>query len=200
MSTAAEAQNEQKKRRFERWRRTLPKHTQYLADLVAERIVPEFEQRGFVWHKQASAGFLYLVHPEPGCWPAVQLRFHPRAHPMAFVDVGCLPAVCRQWNGTEFAAVPRQDAFLVDGLAYFYLSNPGRKANNAFGYRYFSLSPKRRLATEIGAMKSLLPRLFEVFDEKLLLNKERWPEVADLLTLCGDRTDQFDTDPSGWTG
>lgn len=189
--------SEQKKRRFERWRKTLPKRKGYLADLVADHIVPQFEQQGFVWHKKASAGFLFLTRPEPGSWPAVQLRFHKRANPMAFMDVACLPETCRQWNGKAFVPVPREDAFLVDGLAYFFLRNPRYASNNAFGYRYFSAAPRRRLYKEIDAMASVLPRLFDVFDEKLLEHKERWPEVAGLLTLCGDNTDRFDPEQRG---
>ena len=183
--------SEQKKRRFERWRETLPKRKRYLADLVADRIVPQFEQRGFIWHKKASGGFPYLTRPESGCWPAVQLRFHKRSNPLAFMDVACLPETCRQWNGKDFVPVPREDAFLVDGLVYFFLRNPRRSSNSAFGYRYFSLAPNRRLYKDIDAMASVLPRLFDVFDKKLLENKERWPEVADLLALCGDNTSRF---------
>lgn len=190
--------SEQKKRRFERWRTTLPRRTRYLADLVAESIVPQFEQRGFVWHKKATAGFLYLTRKDSGCWPVVQLRFHKRASPMAFMDVGCLPEVCRQWNGKEFVPVPREEAELVDGLAYFFLCNPlrsRRTANADFGYRYFSIAPQRRISREVDAMGSVLPRLFDLFDGKLLEDREHWSEFADLLTLCGDRSDQFTQPP-----
>ena len=58
-----EARNTRKKRRFVRWQRTLPKHTRYLTELVAERLLPQFESRGFIWHDKATAGYLYLVKP-----------------------------------------------------------------------------------------------------------------------------------------
>jgi hypothetical protein len=34
-------------KRFERWRRTLPKNTAYLVSLVVDKVVPLFEARGF---------------------------------------------------------------------------------------------------------------------------------------------------------
>jgi hypothetical protein len=184
--------SEKDKARFERWRRRLPKQARYLADLVAERIVPTFESQGFVWHDKATAGFVYLCRPDPDCWPAVQLRFHKRAKPMVLVDVACLPESCGRWDGQSFAPVPREQAEIVDAPALFYLRNTRKVAPNYFGYSYFSLSPTRHLRKEIETLESLLPRLFTVFEQKLLMNKERWPEVEDFLGLYHDRSEHFD--------
>ena len=96
MSTSSDEVSAAKQRRFERWRRTLPKHTRYLTDLVADRLLPQFESRGFIWHDKATAGFVYLVKPEGNYWPAVQMRFHKRAHPMLLLDVACLPSSWRR--------------------------------------------------------------------------------------------------------
>jgi hypothetical protein len=180
-----------KRARFDRWRQKLPGNTRYLAELVAERILPAFEAQGFVWHDKATAGFLYLVRPEPECWPAVQIRFHPQRSPMTLLDVGCLPESCRKWDGRAFVPVPREAAEIVDGPVLFYLRN--RKfAPNYFGYRFFSVMPKRRIERDIARLEERLPRLFELFDQKLLLQKQRWPELEDLLVLCNDRSEHFD--------
>jgi hypothetical protein len=184
--------SEQKKSSFERWRGKLPGHTRYLADLVAEQIVTAFESQGFVWHDKASSGFVYLVRQDPGSWPAVQIRFHKRAKPMALIDVACLPQSCRRWDGQSFVPVPREQAEIVEAPALFYLRNTRKLAPNHFGYGYFSILPRRHLRKEIGTIESLLPRLFEVFDQKLLENTERWPEFEDLLGLYHDRTEFFD--------
>jgi hypothetical protein len=184
--------SEKKKSAFERWRGKQPGHTRYLADLVAERIVPAFESRGFVWHDKSTGGFVYLVRQDPECWPASQIRFHDRAKPMVLLDVACLPESCRQWDGSRFAPVPREQAEIVDAPALFYLRNRRKLAPNHFGYGYLSLLPRRHLRKEIETMESLLPRLFEVFDRKLLVDKQRWPEFEDLLGLYHDRTEYFE--------
>lgn len=84
-SETVEERNKSKKRRFVRWQRTLPKHTRHLTELVAERLLPQFESRGFIWHDKATAGYLYLVKPGSSCWPAVQMRFEERARPVLFI-------------------------------------------------------------------------------------------------------------------
>lgn len=185
--------NNKKKRRFERWRATQPEPTRLLADLVAERLLPEFEAQGFIWHANASAGFLYLVKPGSSIWPAVEMRFHKRAHPMLFIDIACLPETCRQWDGKEFVPVPRAEAHIVDAPVVFWLCNRRKLAPNFFGYRYFSLLPKRRLRNEIATVESLLPRLFDSFEEGLLLDSTRWPELQNFLTLTSDRRQYFDS-------
>ena len=184
--------SEKKKPAFERWRGNLSGHARYLADLVAERIVPSFESRGFVWHDKSTGGYVYLCRPDPECWPAVQIRFHERAKPMVLLDVACLPESCRRWDGRSFVPVPREQADIVDAPALFYLRNPRKFAPNYFGYSYFSLLPARHLRNEIETLESLLPRLFSVFEQKLLLNKERWPEVEDFLGLYHDRSEHFE--------
>lgn len=185
--------SENKSLRFARWREKLPKHTRFLADLVADTILPEFESRGFVWHAKSTAGFVYLSRPDRDCWPAVQIRFHKRDKPMVLMDVACLPEICRRWDGHSFVPVPREQAEIVDAPALFFLRNKRKFAPNFFGYGYFSLLPSRHLRKEIETLESLLPRLFEVFEQKLLMDKARWPEVEDLLGLYHDRTDSFES-------
>ena len=192
MSRSSNDVSADKKQRFERWRRTLPNNTRYLADLVADRILPQFESRGFVWHDNASAGFLYLVQPGGEFWPAVQMRFHKRAHPMLLMDVACLPAICRRWDGTAFVPVDREHADIVDGPSLFALRNTRRLAPNFFGYRYFSALPRKFLRSEISTVESLLPRLFTAFKLGQLIDSVCWPEIEDFLILMQDRRTYFD--------
>lgn len=192
MSTSSDEVSAAKQRRFERWRRTLPKHTRYLTDLVADRLLPQFESRGFIWHDKATAGFVYLVKPEGNYWPAVQMRFHKRAHPMLLLDVACLPSSCRRWDGRAFVPVDRKDADIVDAPVVFSLRNTRRLAPDFFGYRYASLLPSRHLRKEISTVESLLPRLFVAFERGQLLDSTCWPEIEDFLTLMHDRRQYFE--------
>lgn len=185
------ALDDAKRRRFDRWRTTLPQHRGYLAALVAERLLPAFEQRGFVWHDRATAGFLYLIQPRDGSWPAVQLRFHPRAGAMLLLDVACLPETCRRWNGDGFLPVPRAEADIVDAPATFFLRNRRRLAPNFFGYHFWHPAPRLRIRRDVAFLQTLLPRLFETFDEGILEHEKRWSEVDDFLGLAIDRMAQF---------
>ena len=113
------------------------------------------------------------------------------------IDVACLPPICRQWNGTQFVPVPRNEADIVDGPTHFAVHDPdrgGRYGRNYFGYLYVCPWPTRRLVREVTILESLLPRLFAAFDEGVLTHKERWSEVADFLPLYDDRTEHFDAD------
>lgn len=194
VNETTEARNTRKKRRFVRWQRTLPKHTRYLTELVAERLLPQFESRGFIWHDKATAGYLYLVKPGSSCWPAVQMWFEKRARPMLLITVACLPEICRAWDGKKFVPVGREDAHIVDAHATFYLRNHRKLAPNYFGYHSFSLIPSRKLRNEIATVESLLPHLFKAFDDEQLLDRQRWPEMQDWLGLSFDRTGFFDPD------
>ena len=51
-------------KRFERWRRTLPKNTAYFVSLVLDEVVPLFEARGFDRFRDYAAGSTFAVGSE----------------------------------------------------------------------------------------------------------------------------------------
>ena len=111
---------------------------------------------------------------------------------MLLLDVACLPASCRRWDGTAFVPVDREHADIVDGPALFALRNTRRFAPIFFGYRYFSLRPSKFLRSEISTVESLLPRLFNAFELGQLIDSACWPEIEDFLILMQDRRTYFD--------
>jgi hypothetical protein len=167
------------RKRFERWRNKLPELNRYLVDQVLARIVPEFEARGFKWYDDFAGGEskeigydeIPLQRREGDRWPTVQIRFNRRRHPEFFIDFAMLPTVCRRWGTDEHhpwekIEVPRDKAIVAYAPAYFRLSKGERRGvNGSFGYSWFSLFPRRKLDAEVGEAISLLPILFDLFDQ-----------------------------------
>lgn len=158
------------RKRFERWRTRLPKHTAYLVDQVLSRIVPEFEARGFQWYDDFAGGDpkeigwhdIPLQRRTGTVWPTVQILF-ARSRPFFNVDFACLPPVCR----TNFGRIeiPREMAIVVYAPVNFRLLN-GKSSGDicSFGYKCFSVSPRRKIDAEVDKVMGLLPFLFELFD------------------------------------
>ena len=162
-------------KRFERWRRRLPKNTAYLVRLVLDEVVPLFEARGFDRFHDYAAGSTFAVGPN--CiplqrrsgveWPTVEILFHKRSAPCLGVTFGMLPEICHRRSLAErrWIEIPRSDASVVEGPAFFSLcKGSGRNFDCNFGYRWLSLTPKRKLDKEIEILISLLPWLFDLFD------------------------------------
>lgn len=159
-------------KRFELWRRKLPKHTRYLVDQVLTRIVPEFEARGLKWYSDFAGGDIREIadHEIPlqlrerDEWPTAQISFDKKLRPCFAIDFALLPPICRRAFGME--EVSREKAIVVYAPAYFMLcKGKHRSLDGQFGYRYFSLSPYRRLDAEVNEAVSLLPVLFDLFDQ-----------------------------------
>lgn len=163
------------RKRFERWRKKLPKNTAYFVDQVLTRIVPEFEARGFVWYPdyaggdamQIGANCIPLQRRSGNEWPTVQIHFDKRFRPFLGLDFAKLPPVCTRWTmDGEIIKINREIALVFEGAAYFALSKGrGRDYHCNFGYIWFSLFPRRRIDKEIGTLLALLPELFELFDQ-----------------------------------
>lgn len=167
------------RKRFERWRNKLPVHTRYLVDQVLERIVPVFEAKGFQWYgdfargdsKEVGCDEIPLQLREGEQWPTVQIRFSRRRWPEFFIDFAMLPPVCQRWGIDEHQPwtkidVPRDKAIVAYAPAYFRLSKGERHGvNGSFGYSWFSLFPRRKLDAEVGEAMSLLPVMFDLFDQ-----------------------------------
>jgi hypothetical protein len=162
-------------KRFERWRRTLPKNTAYLVSLVLDEVVPLFEARGFDRFRDYAAGSTFAVgsnciplqRRSGAQWPTVEILFHKRGAPSLGVHFGMLPEICHRRSLAEhrWIEIPRSDASVVEGPAFFSLCKGSRRNFDCnFGYRWLSLSPKRKLDKEIETLMSLLPWLFDLFD------------------------------------
>ena len=159
------------RRRFERWRKGLPKTTSYLVDQVLARIVPEFEARGFVWYPDFAGGDIDEVGSNEiplqrrvgRDWPTGQIAFGKYARPCFSIEFAMLPPECRRL-GVE--PVPQQNAIVVYAPAYFMLCRGERRnLDGQFGYRYPVLRPRHFLDSEIDKAVSLLPVVFDLFDK-----------------------------------
>src|SRR5262249_55645161 len=78
-----------------------------------------------------------------------------------------LPEICHRRSLAErrWIEIPRADASVVEGTAFFSLcKGSGRNFDCNFGYRWLSLSPKRKIDKEIETLISLLSWLFDLFD------------------------------------
>jgi hypothetical protein len=162
-------------KRFERWRRRLPKNTAYLVRLVLDDVVPLFEARGFDRFHDYAAGSTFAVGPNciplqrrSGAeWATVEILFHKRGAPCLGVNFGMLPQTCHRLSLTEhrWIEIPRSEASVVEGPVFFCLCKGSQRNFNCnFGYRWLSVRPKRKLEREIKILISLLPWLFELFD------------------------------------
>lgn len=163
------------RKRFERWRKRLPKNTAYFVDQVLTRVVPEFEARGFVWYPdyaggdsmQIGANEIPLQRRSGEKWPTVQIQFDKRFRPSLALNFSTLPANCmRLTMDGEMVNIPRENALVFEGDAYFALSKGGRhNYHSNFGYSWFSMFPRQRLNKEIESLLVLLPYLFDLFDK-----------------------------------
>lgn len=164
------------KQRFMGWRKRAPEKTRYLIDRVLARVVPEFERHGFVWHpdfaknnpQEIGANEIPLQKREGESWPTVQIKFVPDA-PSFHIIFSALPEVCRSPIKND---IPRSEAVVVYGPAYFYLCESQKK--RSFGFvlglgriiRYW-VNWRNFLDSEVEVAVSLLPYLFEAFDKEL---------------------------------
>jgi hypothetical protein len=159
--------------RFAKWRKKLPKNTAKLADIVVDQIIPLFEARGIIQHADyanggalsVGANCIPLQLRQGNEWPTVELLFDKRGRPALGVTFAMLPELCFRRSEHGPIQIPRCDANVVEGPAFFSLCKGHHGYNDRnFGYYYFSFNPERKLANEISTLKSLLPWLFELFE------------------------------------
>src|SRR5574337_219245 len=104
------------RKRFERWRKKLPKNTSFLVDQVLTRILPEFEKRGFVWYPdyaggdsmQIAANGIPLQRRSGKDWPTVQISFDDRFRPSCHLHFSMLPPVCKRLTESGYVDIPRE--------------------------------------------------------------------------------------------
>ena len=140
-----------------------------------DEIVPAFQAQDFNRFRDYAGGSTFAVGPN--CiplqrrsgseWPTVEILFDKRNRPALGVTFALLPEYCRRWSLTEhrWMEIPRTEANVVEGPASFALcKGHGGYNNGNFGYYYWALYPRRKLCKEVGSLKSLLPWLFDLFD------------------------------------
>lgn len=202
------------RRRFERWRAKLPKHTRYLVDQVLERIVPEFEARGFQWYddfaggdpKEVAHNEIPLQRREGEQWPTVQIRFDKRHRPAFHIDFAMLPTVCRRWGIDEHHPwieidVPRERAITVYAPVYFGLRRGKYKSlDGQFGHTFSSVNYFFFLPNVIAG---LISRDFRhtINDVCMMVSPRRFldAEVSEAVALLPILFDLFDRGiPEAW--
>jgi hypothetical protein len=118
------------RKRFERWKKKLPKSTRYLVDLVLTRIVPKFEERGFKWYPdyaggdptQVGANTILLQRRSGPAWPTVEIMFDKYLRPFFHVDFTMLPPMCKRLTEDgSVESIPREKANVAQGLGCFRL-------------------------------------------------------------------------------
>ncbi len=169
-------------KRFDRWRRRLPANTVYLADLVIDEIVPIFRERGFDRFPDYAVASAFAIGPN--CislqrrsgpeWPTVEIVFDKRSRPVLGVHFAMLPEVCCRQTENGPKEIPRLQANVVEGSAFFILCK-GRRGNfdGNFGYSWLALRPKHKLDGEIATLRSLIPWLLEILEKGI---PESWYE------------------------
>jgi hypothetical protein len=150
-------------KRFGRWRQRLPANTAKLVDLVTDQIVPLFQARGIIQHanyaggsaRSVGANCIPLQSRAGAEWPTVEILFDNRARPALGVTFAMLPELCFRNTERGQIQIPRLEANITEGSAFFSLCKGHRGYNDRnFGYYYFSFSPAKRLSAEINALKS----------------------------------------------
>jgi len=160
-------------KRFEKWRQRLPENTASLVDNVVDQIIPLFQAHGITQHADYGGGRAVNVGANcvplqlrrGGEWPTVEILFDKRGRPALGVTFAMLPKLCFRRTEHGPIQIPRLEANVVEGSAFFSLCKGHRGYNDRnFGYYYFSLNPKRKLLDELNILKSLLPWLFDLFE------------------------------------
>ena len=175
------------KQRFMNWRKRMPEKTKYLVDKVLERIVPEFEKRGFVWYpdfaennpQEIGANEIPLQKREGTEWPTVQIAFSRDKGPRFGIIFSALPEICK--NPVR-PVISREQAIVVYGPAYFDLRRGKWKnyldaqfgagfllptPSNLFRLSKYWLDWRKFFDSEVEVALALLPYMFETFDKKL---------------------------------
>jgi len=164
---------EDQPKRFDRWRQRLPENTAYLTSLVIDDIVSIFRDRGFDRFPDYAGRSAFAVGPN--CiplqrrsgleWPTVEIVFDKRGRPSLGINFAMLPEVCYRQTEQGSKEIPRLEANVVEGRAFFILCKGLRTNFDCnFGYRRFALRPKSKLDSEVATLRSLLPWLFSVFE------------------------------------
>ena len=200
-------------KRFDRWRKRLPKHTAYLVELVLTRIVPEFESRGFMWYadfagggpRRIGANVIPLQKRCEGGWPIVEILFNKRLRPWFTIYFSLLPPACRRLTQSGYIDIPREEATVTEAPAYFSLRK-GKWSDHKdgeFGYDCFILSSSfsrllglaasgfsfhRILDSEVDEALAILSVIFDLFDTGIpeqWISREDGGYVSKHIALAG---------------
>ena len=160
------------KKRFERWYGKLPENSRFMVDLVREKVVPVFLARGFVWTDDYALGKstevgtneIVLQLREGDGWPTVQIFFSPGGKPWFCIDFGLISDGAYRYDGR---VVNKQEATINQASIRLSLAKTKgtvRSLFTQFGYHYFSFSPKKKTTAEVEYALSLLPVIFDLFE------------------------------------
>ena len=146
----------------------------YLSNLVIDQIVPAFREQGFDRYPDYAGGNAFAVGPnciplqrrEGSEWPTVEILFDKRSRPSLGVTFAALPEICCRQTLQGTQQIPRLEANVVEGRAFFLLCR-GQHGNfdGNFGYHWLALRPKRKLDIEVAVLGSLLPWLFDLLEK-----------------------------------
>lgn len=159
--------------RFEKWRQRVPTNTAKLVSAVVEQIVPLFQVRGIIQHADYAGGDAFNVSAnciplqlrQGSDWPTVELLFDRRGRPALGVSFAMLPELCVRKTKNGPIQIPRLEATVVEGPAFFSLSKGHRGYNDRnFGYFCFSLRPTKKILDEVKSLELLLPWLLNLFE------------------------------------
>jgi hypothetical protein len=135
-----------------------------------DEIVSVFREQGFDRFPDYAGGSAFAIGPN--CvplqrrsgpeWPTVEILFDKRSRPSLGINFAMLPEVCCRETEYGPREIPRLEANVAEGQAFFFLCK-GQHTNfdGNFGCRWFALRPKPKLDGEVAILKSLLPWLFD---------------------------------------
>jgi hypothetical protein len=159
-------------KKFERWRRLLPKRTMFFVELIEAEVAPLFLTHGYRRYSDypGKASWIGLQRRNGDLWPTVELHFGHRGRPFVTLSFALLPETCRTilLDRPGFYDIPRIKAGVVDAPAFFSLRK-GRYRNddNVFGDASIFCRPlwlQEKLRREVAELKSLSIWLINFLD------------------------------------
>lgn len=170
--------------KFEHWSKGLPENTRYLIDLVQERILPAFLDKGFFWvddyaegkASEVGANEIPLQVQSSDSWPTIQIFFAPNSRPWFRLDFGLITDACYRYDGKLLS---KKKATLSYAPARFSLAKDQGSVSSLFtqfGYHWFSFFPKRKLSSEVESASKALGCVFEFFEKGIA---DPWPNIKD---------------------
>jgi hypothetical protein len=151
-----------------------------LADLVLDNAVPLFLAHNYGRFpdyaggtSQAIGANCIALQRRSGIeWPTVEFQFSRRCRPFVNVIFAWLPEQCQRWSAEagEFVRIPRIEANVVEGPAFFSLCK-GRKWSNdcSFGDTsifFHTIWLRQKLQNEAAELRTLCEWLVELLDQR----------------------------------
>src|SRR5262245_42024405 len=115
--------------RFDRWRQKLPARSRAFVLRAIDELVPLFERAGFGRYADYAGGnpaavgsnCLPLQRRSGALWPTVEIQFDRGSRPYFNVVFSALPEYCTRKSRSGSVTIPRPEANVTEGAAYFLL-------------------------------------------------------------------------------